>query len=40
MAEARAHTEANKDCSQETAGGDKRLCDEVQLHLILALFSQ
>ena len=40
MAEARAHTEANKDCSQEAAGGDKRLCDEVQLHLILALFSQ
>ena len=27
MAEARAHTETDKDCSQEAAGGDKRLCD-------------
>ena len=40
MAETGAHTETDKDCSQEAAGRDKRLCDEVQIYLILALFSQ
>ena len=29
MVEAGAHTEADKDCSQEATGGDKKLIDEV-----------
>ena len=29
MVEAGAHAKADKDCSQEATGGDKKLCDEV-----------